>query len=187
MAQETVSGGRSFEMPEHCRFCRMTVIEKREPTEVVVNDKMQKNYRYMLTEPEGKNFHPDFKPELTPIQMLAMGVFEGKYITDCWEEFPEEWFEHAILSPEKSNPLYNYFGVKSRLSLSEWRRRGWIVGPVSVVLPLLLRPPSARSGRNTNQTLAFVPPPFGTGRKKLHAVGCCLPDQAASGFASMGL
>jgi hypothetical protein len=129
MAQETVSGGRSFEMPEHCRFCRMAVIEKREPTEVVVNDKMQKNYRYMLTEPEGKNFHPDFKPELTPIQMLAMGVFEGKYMTDCWEEFPEEWFEHAILSPEKSNPLYNYFGVKSRLSLSEWRRRGWIVGP----------------------------------------------------------
>ena len=117
MAQETVSGGRSFEMPEHCRFCRMAVIEKREPTEVVVNDKMQKNYRYMLTEPEGKNFHPDFKPELTPIQMLAMGVFEGKYMTDCWEEFPEEWFEHAILSPEKSNPLYNYFGVKSRLSL----------------------------------------------------------------------
>lgn len=50
-------------------------------------------------------------------------------MTDCWEEFPEEWFEHAILSPEKSNPLYNYFGVKSRLSLSEWRRRGWIVGP----------------------------------------------------------
>ena len=42
MAQETVSGGRSFEMPEHCRFCRMAVIEKRVLTEVVVTTKCRK-------------------------------------------------------------------------------------------------------------------------------------------------
>ncbi len=42
---------------------------------IVVNDKMQKNYSYMLTEPMGKNFREDFKPELTPKQMLQLGVF----------------------------------------------------------------------------------------------------------------
>ncbi len=117
---------RSF---QPCNCCRPIPEVNWIPKEVVVNDKMQQNYRYLLSEPEGQNFHPDFKPELTPIQMLDMGVFEGKYMTDCWEEFPERWFYHAILSPERSNPLYNYFGVKSRLSLSEWRRRGWIIGP----------------------------------------------------------
>jgi hypothetical protein len=33
---------------------------------VVVNDKMQKGYRYVLTAPVGRNFDPEFKPELTP-------------------------------------------------------------------------------------------------------------------------
>ena len=30
---------------------------------IVVNDKMQKNYRYKLTAPVGKGFHPVFKPD----------------------------------------------------------------------------------------------------------------------------
>ncbi len=128
MTREMPREVSDWKIPQHCGWCRVQ-IEKREPQEVVVNDKMQQGYRYILTEPEGKNFHPVFKPELTPIQMLDMGVFEGKYMTDCWEEFPPHWFEHAILSPEKSNPFYNYFGVKARLSLKEWKRRGWIVGP----------------------------------------------------------
>jgi hypothetical protein len=50
---------------------------------VTVHDKMQKKYRYQLTEPLGKNFDPRFKPELTPKQMLKLGVFGGKYMTDC--------------------------------------------------------------------------------------------------------
>ncbi|MDD4353974.1 MAG: hypothetical protein PHN56_05970, partial [Candidatus Nanoarchaeia archaeon] len=59
---------------------------------VIVNDLMQKNYIYYLTEPAGKNFHSEFKPQLTPKQMLEMGVFGGKYMTDCKKEFPKEWF-----------------------------------------------------------------------------------------------
>jgi len=59
------------------------------PREVIVNDKMQKGYRYLLTEPAGKNFDPEFEPELTPKQMLELGVFGGKYMTDCRAEFPE--------------------------------------------------------------------------------------------------
>ena len=57
---------------------------------VIVNDKMQKGYKYFLTESMGKNFHPEFKPDLTPKQMLEMGVFGGKYMTDCGNEFPKD-------------------------------------------------------------------------------------------------
>ena len=55
---------------------------------VTVNDCMQKGYQYELTDPVGCNFDPEFKPELTPAEMLAFGVFCGKYMTDCRKEFP---------------------------------------------------------------------------------------------------
>ena len=87
---------------------------------------MQQGYVYELTQPVGRNFHPDFTPELTPKQMLRMGVFGGKYLTDCRGEFPADWFKHAKLSPEKRNPKLNYFGVHASQPLSEWRRKGWI-------------------------------------------------------------
>ncbi len=93
---------------------------------VVVNDKMQKNYVYFLTEPIGKNFHPDFKPELTPKQMLELGVFGGKYMTDCVNEFPKDWFENAKLNPDFHDPKLNYFGVNASQPLSFWRKKGWI-------------------------------------------------------------
>lgn len=93
---------------------------------VVVNDKMQKGYRYYLTEPVGKNFDPDFTPDLTPKQMLKMGVFGGKYMTDCRAEFPESWFEKAKICSEKHDPKINYFGVNASQPLSVWRKNGWI-------------------------------------------------------------
>ena len=37
---------------------------------VIVNDKMQKNYRYTLTEPVGRRFDTEFQPELTPSKCL---------------------------------------------------------------------------------------------------------------------
>lgn len=93
---------------------------------VVVNDKMQKGYRYYLTEPMGKNFEPDFKPELTPKQMLEMGVFGGKYMTDCRKEFPKSWFVKAKLSPGGKNPKINYFGVDASQPLKVWQKKGWL-------------------------------------------------------------
>ena len=93
---------------------------------VRVNDRMQKNYRYELIEPPGCNFDPDFRPELTPQQMLAFGVFCGKYMTDCKDEFPKSWFIRAKLSPERSDCSLNYFGVKASQPLSVWRKKGWI-------------------------------------------------------------
>jgi hypothetical protein len=93
---------------------------------VVVNDKMQKGYIYYLTEPPGKNFDKEFKPELTPKQMLSMGVFGGKYMTDCSKEFPKTWFAKAKLCPEKHDPKLNFFGVNASQPLSVWQKKGWI-------------------------------------------------------------
>jgi len=93
---------------------------------VVVFDKMQTGYIYYLTEPIGKNFHPDFKPELTPKEMLELGVFGGKYMTDCKNEFPKKWFEKAKLSPLKKDISLNYFKEDASLPLSYWVEKGWI-------------------------------------------------------------
>ncbi len=93
---------------------------------VIVDDKMQRNYEYYLTEPIGKNFHPDFKPELSPPEMLALGVFGGKYMTDCQDEFPLSWFENAKLSPQKKDKNINFFKVNASQPLSVWRKNDWI-------------------------------------------------------------
>ena len=96
---------------------------------VIVFDKMQQGYTYLLQEEMGKNFACDFKPELTPKEMLEMGVFEGKYLNDCQNEFPKKWFEKAKLSPQKADITCNCFKVKSRQSLSVWKQKGWIIEP----------------------------------------------------------
>lgn len=96
------------------------------PKKVVVNDLMQKNYIYFLTEPEGENFDPEFKPELTPKEMLELGVFGGKYMTDCQNEFPKDWFKKAKLNPKFHDPNLNYFKVNASQPLSFWRKKGWI-------------------------------------------------------------
>ena len=96
---------------------------------ISVCDKMQSGYTYELTEPMGENFSPLFKPELTPQQMLELGVFEGHYLNDCQNEFPHEWFVNAKLSLETPDVNCNCFKVKSRQSLQEWQRKNWIIGP----------------------------------------------------------
>ena len=93
---------------------------------IVVNDKMQKGYVYVLTEPMGKNFDPRFKPELTPKEMLELGVFGGKYMTDCKDEFPSSWFKNAKLCSQRHDPKLNFFGVNASQPLSVWRKKGWI-------------------------------------------------------------
>jgi hypothetical protein len=96
------------------------------PVRVKVNDKMQKGYVYFRTKPMGRAFRPGFTPELTPKQMLELGVFGGKYMTDCRKEFPASWFRRAKLSPNRQRASLNYFGVNASQPLSEWRRKGWI-------------------------------------------------------------
>ena len=99
---------------------------KKSPVRIFVRDKMQKGYSYLLTAPTGRSFHPDFKPELSPKKMLAMGIFGGKYMTDCRKEFPLDWFEKAKLSPKKRDPELNFFKVEASQPLSVWRKKEWI-------------------------------------------------------------
>jgi hypothetical protein len=99
---------------------------ERRPKLVIVNDRMQKGYSYQLTEPKGTNFHAEFLPQLTPKEMLEIGVFGGKYMTDCREEFPSDWFANAKLSPGHRDPSLNFFGVNASKPLAYWREKGWI-------------------------------------------------------------
>jgi hypothetical protein len=98
----------------------------RSKSRVVVNDRMQKGYEYWLTQRAGRDFHPDFKPQLTPKVMLELGVFGGKYMTDCAPEFPADWFSTAKLCAERHDAKLNCFGVNASQPLSEWRRQGWL-------------------------------------------------------------
>jgi hypothetical protein len=95
-------------------------------TRVVVNDRMQRGYVYYRTAPIGRQFAPEFRPELTPKQMLRLGVFGGKYLTDCRAEFPPDWFTHAKLSAERRDRRLNLFGVHASQSLATWRLSGRI-------------------------------------------------------------
>ena len=96
------------------------------PIRVVVHDKMQQDYVYYRTEPAGRNFEPGFEPQLTPAEMLQLGVFGGKYMTDCVDEFPRSWFKRAKLSPERHDPRLNFFGLSASQPLRVWRKKGWI-------------------------------------------------------------
>lgn len=93
---------------------------------ITVNDLMQSGYHYMLNELEGSSFRTDFAPELTPKEMLELGVFGGKYMTDCQEEFPTDWFKNAKLCHEFHDPELNFFKVNASQPLSVWRKKGWI-------------------------------------------------------------
>lgn len=93
---------------------------------VIVNDLMQKGYKYFLTEPVGRRFAAGFRPELTPKQMLALGVFGGKYMTDCAAEFPAPWFSKARLCHERHDPAMNFFRILASQPLAVWRAKGWI-------------------------------------------------------------
>ena len=93
---------------------------------VTVNDKMQKGYRYELSAAAGRSFDPEFKPQLTPAEMLQLGIFGGKYMTDCAREFPASWFARAKLASDKRDKSLNFFNVDASQPLSEWRRKGWL-------------------------------------------------------------
>jgi hypothetical protein len=93
---------------------------------VTVNDRMQQRYCYEISAPMGCNFDPEFKPELTPPQMLALGVFCGKYMTDTQNEFPKSWFKYAKISTASRDCSLNFFRVDASCPLSEWQKKGWI-------------------------------------------------------------
>lgn len=94
---------------------------------VVVNDKFQRKYSYILSAPIGKEFDPEFKPDLTPKQMLELGVFDGFYVDNSYlKEFPKSWFIKAKLAKDKPDPELNYFKIHASQPLSVWKKNGWI-------------------------------------------------------------
>lgn len=93
---------------------------------ITVNDLMQQRYKYELVAPMGEDFDDEFAPELTPQQMLSLGIFGGKYMTDCQNEFPAEWYKEAKLCKQRHDPALNFFGVNASQPLSVWRAKGWI-------------------------------------------------------------
>ena len=107
-----------------------SISEFHKDTNIHVNNKMQKGYNYTLEEEPGTNL--GFTPYATPEEMLCMGVFEVKYLNDCLEEYPMEWFVKAIalgkLCPQGADPSVNALSVKSRQPLKVWRENGWVPG-----------------------------------------------------------
>ena len=93
---------------------------------VVVHDRIQRGYTYACTAPIGRRFDPEFRPELTPKEMLELGVFCGAYLNDCRKEFPASWFAKAKLAPEARDCSLNYFKIDASLPLREWQKKGWI-------------------------------------------------------------
>jgi hypothetical protein len=89
-----------------------------------VRDDLQ-DYTYELSEPEGKNFAANFKPDLTPQQMLELGVFGAHYFEGEQDEFPAAWFKNAKLS-DVHDASKNYFKVDASQPRAEWQRKGWI-------------------------------------------------------------
>lgn len=94
---------------------------------IKVNDYYQQGYQYALHAPSGKNFNPEFKPQLTPKQMLHLGIFGGAYFTKPPKEFPPDWFAGVVFSKTgKSDKNLNYFKVNASQSLQTWQKKGWI-------------------------------------------------------------
>lgn len=74
-----------------------------------------------------KSFDPRFRPDLSPKEMLKLGVFGGLYFSDTPKEFPRSWFVQAKLSRDKkSHKELNFFGVSASQPLSVWQAKGWI-------------------------------------------------------------
>lgn len=91
---------------------------------ITMQDDLQ-HYTYECTQPIGQNFDNEFAPDLTPQQMLELGVFGGHYFEGHHEEFPPEWFTQARLSGVH-DPMMNFFEVDASQSREEWQRKGWI-------------------------------------------------------------
>jgi hypothetical protein len=159
---------------------------------VTVSDKMQRGYRYQLTERAGRNFDPEFRPQLTPKQMLQLGVFCGRYMTDTRNEFPRNWFGNAKLAINGRDCSLNYFGVDASQPLSAWRKNGWIHpddprGWFQWYCRYYMGPPNARGRPSTDQTVEGNATTCSADRTSLPARRHGLPQTPTTSSFTLGL
>jgi len=84
---------------------------------------------------------PEFKPNLSPIQIFALGSFGGSYWRPIYSnvtkkkysethlDFPSEWWKDIpsnYLINQKENIKINQYKVHSGTSLEYWESKGWI-------------------------------------------------------------
>ena len=93
---------------------------------VQVNDSRQENYEYTTSAPVGEQYAEEFKPDLTPQEMLDAGVFGGNYFENEVDEFPDEWFKNAKVSDHGHDKSLNFFNVDASQPLAVWQKKGWI-------------------------------------------------------------
>lgn len=95
--------------------------------QVKVNEQYQNDYEYELSENPGENFDGDFTPDLTPKEMLQLGIFGGNYFTCAPNEFPKEWFKGVVFSDGKhADKNLNYYKINASQSLKVWQQKDWI-------------------------------------------------------------
>mmetsp|Transcript_11676 Transcript_11676/g.39465 ORF Transcript_11676/g.39465 Transcript_11676/m.39465 type:complete len:276 (-) Transcript_11676:108-935(-) len=86
--------------------------------------------------------HPEFKPNLSPKEVMQLGSFGGTYFRpitsgvtgetyrDAWREFPEDWFEGLDVRRQVASATYrpdvNKYSVKCGADLDQWESSGWI-------------------------------------------------------------
>ena len=84
---------------------------------------------------------PDFKPNLTPIQIFALGSFGGSYWRSIYSnvtkkkyseahlDLPSKWWKEIpsnYLINHKENVSINQYKVHSGMGLEYWESKGWI-------------------------------------------------------------
>ena len=88
--------------------------------------------------------YPEFKPNLTPKQVLRMGSFGGTYYRDIYSSvtdknykgkrvissLPKDWFQGIDIDKKITSKTYdkdiNIYKVKCGSSLEDWEKSGWI-------------------------------------------------------------
>jgi len=73
----------------------------------------------------------EFRPMLTPKEMLGRGVFGGTYFSSLIDpkEFPDDWFsglDEIFYLSDCYRSEINYFKVRSGQSQKEWEEKGWM-------------------------------------------------------------
>jgi len=72
-------------------------------------------------------WNPRFAPCFSPIEMLDRGVFMDCHYNAVIKGMPSGWYSHKNVIPKNQEPdaSKNYYGVKSRQSLTTWQENGW--------------------------------------------------------------